>query len=117
VSLDDVVNPHHAAALERGELPRRRAYNYGDELEAYKTHLDEEIVILTDALAVAKAKRARLNNVELDFDPDPSVDPRRPGVDASMFTGSMGTDVAEQFRPREEIVPRRMVDIDTGGKT
>lgn len=100
-----------------GLPPRRRAYNYGDELEAYKSHLDEEIVVLRDALAVAEAKRARLDRVELDFDPDPSVDPRRPGVDASMFSGSMGTDVAESYRPREEIVPRQMVDIDTGGRT
>jgi hypothetical protein len=99
-----------------GLPPRRRAYNYGDELEAYKTHLDEEIVVLRDALAVAEAKRARLDRVEVDFDADPSVDPRRPGVDASMFSGSMGTDVAEQFRPREEIVPRQIADVPVAGE-
>lgn len=95
-------------------MTRQAAFNRAEDLERYREHVAEEIAILRDALAVEEARYARLCATDVEFDPDPSTR-ERPGIDLSMFQ-SAGTDVAETFRPREDIIPRSCADVPVGDR-
>lgn len=122
MSLDPIAN-HVAAGLVECEDPdaflerypqatRRDPINYGDELARYLEDLGEQILIRRDELAVLEATYKRLQATPVDFDPDPGFT-RRAGIDPRLF--SVGTDGEEEWRPREDVLPRPWVDVAVGG--
>lgn len=113
MTLDDERIPWtaHEAVLRDFPLPKRRhARNDGDDRDRYLSDIAEQIHIARDHLAELEAKYRRMMAVEVDHDPDPGFT-RRPGVDPRLFE-SVGTDVFEEWRTREE---RPVIDIATGG--
>lgn len=120
MSLDSPANHLHADMVENEDHPawtrpkRNPARNLGDERDQYLELLAEKIHACRDELAVLESQYARIQQVEVDFDPDPATR-ERITVDARLF--DQGTDVSETWREREDSLPRSMVDVQTGGRT
>jgi hypothetical protein len=102
-----------ADAYER-QVQRRLAVNYVDEKDRYLEALAEEIHAVRDELAALEAKYADVQAFEVDHDPDPGTSHRPAGLDGRLF--DMGTDEREQWRPPVESLPRRIIDVGTGGR-